>query len=215
MTPAGRSVRAWARLTALGFALLLPPAVRAQAPQDLVDRAEAAFAEGRFADSVALFDQLAVQVPDARPMLWQRGIALYELGRFRECAAQFASYFAVNRADLENASWHLLCTARAESLDQARANALGAGPDPRILRAEVYDTLRGRMTPEALVTLARSTVDVAHFYAYLYGGLLREILGDRTGAIEYLALAASDRYRDYGGFMNLVARVHLKQMSSR
>ena len=59
------------------------------------------------------------------------------------------------------------------------------------------------------------TVDVAHFYAYLYGGLLREAQGNRQGAIDYLTLAASDRYRDHGGFMNIVARVHLARLGTR
>lgn len=196
-------------LVALGVSVRSAPSAHLQAPQDLIDRAEAAFADRRFADAVALFDELGLLVPDAKPMLWQRGIALYELGRFVDCAAQFAAFHAVDPTDLENASWHLLCAARAGSLDQARRAALAAGPDRRILRQQIYDTLRGRATPEALVDYALTSVDVAHFYAYLYGGLLREAAGDRPGAIEFLRVAASERYREHGGFMNLVARVHL------
>jgi lipoprotein NlpI len=210
----GRSARALTRLTLLLVSLGLPAGARGQSPQDLVDQAEASFAEGRFADAVGLFDRLATMIPDAAPGLWQRGIALYELGRYRECASQFASYYKEDRTDLENASWHLLCSARADSLERARAAALEAGPDPRIMRSEVYDTLRGRATPEALVEYALKSVDVAHFYAYLYGGLLREIQGNRAGAVEYLTLAASPRYREHGGFMNVVAQVHLRRLQS-
>lgn len=210
----GWSARAVARLTLLAGALAVPARLVAQSPQDIVDRAERAFGESRFADAVALFDQLIALVPDAAPVLWQRGLALYETGRFRECAAQFAAYFALEPGDLENASWHLLCVARAESLERARAGALRAGPDPRILRTEVYDMLRGHMAPDELVALALTSVDVAHFYAYLYAGLAREVQGDRAGAREYLAVAASDRYRDHGGFMNIVAQVHLRRLQA-
>lgn len=206
------SVGAVARLTVLAGLLAWSAPLTAQSPQDLVDRAEVAFGESRFADAVTLFDQLIARVPDAAPVLWQRGIALYELGRFTDCAAQFASFFAIEPADLENASWHLLCAARASSLDRARATALRAGPDPRILRTEIYETLRGRRTPEALVALAETSVDVVHFYAYLYGGLLREVQGDVEGAKAYLSVAAAERYREHGGFMNIVAQVHLRKL---
>lgn len=202
------------RRTVIGVVCVIVLAARAeaQAPQDLVDRAEAAFADGRFAETVTLFDALAAKIPDAAPMLWQRGIALYELGRYGDCAAQFASFFAVDPTDLENASWHLLCSARAGSLERARATALIAGPDRRILRAQIYDMLRGGRTPEALVEFANTTVSVAQFYAYLYGGLLREVMGDRAGALAYLELAASEAYREDGGFMNVVARAHLARL---
>lgn len=210
----GTPARALVRLTLL-VVLGLPTGLRAQSPQDLVDRAELAFTDGRLDDAVALFDKLAALVPEAAPGLWQRGIALYELGRYRECAAQFLSYYLVDPTDLENASWLLLCSARAGSLADAQAKAVEAGPDPRIMRREIYDTLRGRATPEMLVEHAMKTVDVAHFYAYLYGGLLREAQGNRQGAIDYLTLAASDRYRDHGGFMNIVARVHLARLGTR
>lgn len=183
-----------------------------QTPQALVDRAEAAFAAGRFAEALGFFDQLITLVPDAAPMLWQRGITLYELGRFDECAKQFASYFAVDRRDLENASWHFLCQARATSVERARASMLAAGPDPRILRDQVYAMFAGRMSPEALVDLANTSVGVAQFYAYLYAGLYREAAGDRAGATRYFTEAASDRYQDDGGFMNVVARVHLARL---
>ena len=102
-------------LRAALIALLLLPvraAVQAPTPQALADRAEAAFADGRLADAIKDYDQLAVLVPSVAPLMWQRGVALYELGRYDECAAQFASYFTVNPADFENAAWHFFCVAR-------------------------------------------------------------------------------------------------------
>lgn len=203
-----RRLLLWAALLWTGAV----PHAAAQTPQALVDRAEAAFAEGRFADTVAAFDQLVVLVPDAAPVLWQRGIALYELGRYKECTAQFAAFFAVDSSDLENASWHFLCSVKAGSLEMARLSPLKAGPDRRIMRTQVYEMMLGQRTPEDLVALGNTSISVAQFYAYLYAGLLRDATGDRAGAIEYLAQAASDTYKEDGGFMNLVARVHLSRL---
>src|SRR5438309_200379 len=62
-----------------------PPAGR---PQAIFDRAVADFRSGRIAESVAGFDALAKLVPDDAPQLWQRGIALYYLGRYQDCRAQ-------------------------------------------------------------------------------------------------------------------------------
>jgi lipoprotein NlpI len=208
MRPGRLLCRAALLITCTGAAV---PAA-AQTPQALVDKAETAFAEGRFAETVAAFDDLVKLVPDAAPVLWQRGIALYELGRYKECTAQFASFFAVDASDLENASWHFLCAARAGTLEIARLSALKAGPDRRIMRTQIYEMLLGHRTPEDLVELSHTTVGVAQFYAYLYAGLLRDVMGNRAGAIEYLTQAASDTYKDDGGFMNVVARVHLARL---
>jgi lipoprotein NlpI len=183
--------------------------VRAQAPQDIADQAARAFIEGRVAESVASFDRLATLVPSAAPTLWQRGIALYVLGRYDECAAQFRSYFQENPRDLENAAWHFLCTARRHSVDVARANILEAGPDSRVLRGEIYQMLRGWRTPESLLEIVRgTTISVARFYAHLYVGLFLDASGDRVGALEHLHAAASPDFRG-DGFMNAVPRVFL------
>lgn len=166
-------------------------------PQDIADRAEAAFSDGRFEASVEEFDRLAALVPSVAPMLWQRGIALYFLGRFEACASQFESYFKVDRSDLENASWHLLCAARAHSLALAREHPLDAGPDRRILRQQIYDMLRGRLAPDDLVAQAAG-VETAEFYAHLYAGLLFDVMGDSAQARLHLEAAASNAYRDEG-----------------
>ena len=56
-------------------------------PQQVFDRAIADFQRGRVAESVAGFDKLVKLVPDIEPQLWQRGIALYYVGRYRDCRA--------------------------------------------------------------------------------------------------------------------------------
>src|SRR5579885_1676075 len=93
----------------------------AESPRAVMDRAIADFEAGRIAASAAGFDKVARLAPDYAPQLWQRGIALYYAGRYRDCRAQFESHRTVNPNDVENAAWHFLCVARAESPEKARA----------------------------------------------------------------------------------------------
>ena len=186
----------------------------AQAPQDILDQAEEAFATGRMEASLERFDRLAALVPDVAPMLWQRGIALYELGRFKECAAQFTSHHTVNPRDAENAAWHFLCVARAESPDRARATLLPAGPDARVMRTAILDLYAGRRSPDDVLAEA-GIIAIAQFYAHLYIGLYLEAIGNAEAALAHLTAAASERYQVYGGFMNIVAQVHLARMKGQ
>jgi len=71
------------------------------------------------------------------------GIALYYAGRFKDCRAQFESHRTVNPDDVENAAWHFLCVARAESVTSARAALLPVGPDPRVPMRQIYQMFRG------------------------------------------------------------------------
>ena len=199
----------WPALLAIALVFNRPtPAPGQQSPQAFVDLAESQFAAGRIDESIATFDRLARLVPSIGPALWQRGVALYVAGRFNDCAAQFAAFHAEDPRDLENAAWHFLCVARAQSVERARASLPAAGPDQRVLRQQIYEMIEGRRTPESLLQLAATSVDIVQFYAHLYVGLYLDASGDRAGAIEHLSAAASERYDAYGGFMNVVAKVY-------
>src|ERR1700752_5176006 len=100
-------------------------------PRQVMDRAVADFQSGRIAQSVAVFDRVAKLVPDYAPQLWQRGIALYYAGRFKECRAQFESHRTVNPNDVENAAWHFLCVARSASAAEAKRALLPVWRDDR------------------------------------------------------------------------------------
>ena len=91
------------------------PQASAADPRTLLNRATTDFLAGRIAESVRGFDEVARRAPDVAPQLWQRGIALYYAGRYADCRAQFESHRLVNPDDVENAAWHFLCVARAES----------------------------------------------------------------------------------------------------
>lgn len=191
--------------------MLAGVAVRAeQQPRDVLDRAMAAFQAGRIAESISGFDQVVKLDPSAAAGLWPRGIALYYAGRFEECRAQFELHRTVNPDDVENAAWHFLCVARAESPEVARTKILPVGPDGRRPMSEIYRLFQGKTTAEQVVAAAGANT-TALFYAHLYVGLYLEATGDAAGALDHLKLAASSRYAAAGGYMHDVARVHLLQ----
>jgi outer membrane protein assembly factor BamB len=180
-------------------------------PRAILDRAITEFERGRVAESAAAFDELVKVAPNLAPDLWQRGIALYYAGRYQDCRKQFESHRTVNPDDVENAAWHFLCVARAESPERARAALLPVGPDSRVPMRQVYEMFRGKLDP-AQVLKAGGTGASGQFYAHLYLGLYYEAVGDARRAREHIAVAAQDRFEDAGGYMHTVARVHLARL---
>lgn len=180
----------------------------AQSPQAIMDQAIADFRAVRIAESLKGFDQVAKMVPRYAPQLWQRGIAQYYAGQYKQCRAQFESHRTVNPNDVENAAWHFLCVARAESPEKARAALLPVGPDARVPMRQVYELFGGKLKPEQVLAAAGDAAE-AQFYAHLYLGLYFEALGDAPRARKHIAESAAERYT-VGGYMHDVARVHLR-----
>jgi lipoprotein NlpI len=189
-------------------------ATQGGSPRALLDRAVSEFSKGRITESVAAFDDLARLAPAEAPYLWQRGIALYYAGRYRDCRAQFESHRTVNPDDVENAAWHFLCVARAESPKAARAALLLVGPDSRVPMREIYEMFRGTTTPEAVLKAAGGRSQ-ARFYAHLYIGLYSEAMGDGGLAREHVELAAQPQFADAGGYMHTVAVVHRARLGAK
>jgi hypothetical protein len=183
-------------------------------PRTLLDRAVAEFEKGRIAESVAAFDDLARVAPREAPYLWQRGIALYYAGRYRDCRAQFESHRTVNSDDVENAAWHFLCVARGESPKAARSALLPVGPDSRVPMREIYELFKGSVDADAVLKAA-GTRPQARFYAHLYIGLYSEAIGDATRAREQIELAAQPEFADAGGYMHMVAVVHHTRLKGK
>src|SRR5438128_12355399 len=123
-------------------------------PREIMDRAVADFQQGRITQAVDGFDRVAKLVPGYAPQLWQRGIALYYAGRYKDCRAQFESHRTVNPDDVENAAWHFLCVARAESPAKARTLLLPVGPDARRPMRQVLEMFRGALSPDDVVAAA-------------------------------------------------------------
>jgi lipoprotein NlpI len=175
----------------------------------IMERAMTDFRAGRIEQSLAGFDRVAQISPADAPYLWQRGIAQYYAGRFRECRDMFVSHRTVNPDDVENAVWHFLCVARAESPEAARHQMLPVGPDSRRPMREVYQLFRGELS-QAQVMKAAGTDPAAQFFARLYVGLYLEATGNRQAGRAQIEIAAEDRFARVGGYMHDVARVHMK-----
>jgi lipoprotein NlpI len=171
-----------------------------------MDQAVDEFQSGKIRESVASFDRLAEVAPQAKPQLWQRGIALYYAGRFEDCRKQFELHRTVNPNDVENAAWHFLCVAREQSPAKAKSALLPVGADSRAPMAEIYRMFRGELTPDRIISAAGNSPE-AQFYAHLYVGLFHEAQGDRAMAGKHIAIAAEDRFA-MGGYMQMVAQVH-------
>jgi lipoprotein NlpI len=200
-------------LSIIPFVIVTVDSLHAQDPQTVLSRAVADFRVGRFTESAAGFDRLAKLISDRAPELWQRGIALYYAGRYNDCRRQFESHRTVNPDDVENAAWHFLCVARAESPAKARAALLPVGPDPRAPMSEIYQMFRGTLAAEQVLAAA-GDAPAAQFYAHLYIGLHSEALGMKDRALEHIQAAAADRYVGVGGYMHMVAQVHLATLQS-
>lgn len=181
-----------------------------QGVRSMLDRASEDFRAGRIEQSLDGFDRVAAMAPAEAPHLWQRGIAQYYAGRFRECREMFVSHRTVNPDDVENAAWHFLCVARAESPEAARRQLLPVGPDARVPMREVYQMFQGRMT-QAQVMKAAGSDPSAQFFARLYIGLYLEATGNREAGRTQIEIAAEDRFARVGGYMHDVARVHLQR----
>ena len=115
----------------------------------------------------------------------------------------------MNPNDVENAAWHFLCVARAESPEQARAALLPVGSDPRVPMRQIYEMFSGTLSPYGVLTAAGS-IPSAQFYAHLYLGLYFEAIGNEDQAREHIEVAAADRYATVGGYTHAVARIHLE-----
>ena len=178
-------------------------------PEELLQTARRDFRAGRVPQSVAGFDRVMQLAPRAAPELWDRGIALYYVDRFRDCRAQFELHRTVNPADVENAAWHYLCVARTDGADRAREALLPVKTDPREPMREIYLLFAGKVGVES-VLVAGIASPQARFYAALYVGLYYEAQGDRERANFYIAQAASDEFATIGGYMYDVARVHMQ-----
>jgi lipoprotein NlpI len=193
----------------------IPPQQRpTESPRALLDRAIDDFLAGRVKESVTGFDRVVALAPDAGPQLWQRGIALYYVGRYDDCRKQFESHRTVNPNDVENPAWHFLCVAHAESPQNARAALLPVGPDQRSPMREVYEMFKGAMTPDAVLTAAGQSAS-ARFYAELYVGLYYEATGNKAAGVTHLKAAASDQFANAGGYMHRVATLHPLLAGSR
>lgn len=181
-------------------------------PNQLFRQGVAAFYDAKPKESVAAFDKLIELAPESKPQLWQRGLALYYTGDYKAGREQFEVHQTVNTADVENAAWHFICVARAESVEAARKALIPIEGDARIPMKEVHELFAGKGSEEAVLKAAESGEgeDLRNHrcYAHLYLGLYFEALGDEAKAKDHMLKAAKDYAMDH--YMGTCAQVHVK-----
>ncbi|HCQ37712.1 MAG TPA: hypothetical protein DIV39_01030, partial [Verrucomicrobiales bacterium] len=94
--------------TALPLSGENPAETEEESPQLLNRRGIEHFFAGRITESLKDWDRVVKMVPQQAPHHWQRGIALYYAGRFKEGVKQFEIHQTVNGTDVENAVWHFI-----------------------------------------------------------------------------------------------------------
>jgi len=201
--------------TLLLTALCLPLAAQekeAPTPNQLFRQGVDFFFEAKPKESVAAFDKLIALKPEAKPQLWQRGLSLYYAGDYKGGREQFGTHQTVNTADVENAAWHFLCVARAESVEAARKALIPIEGDTRVPMKEVHELFAGKGSDEAVLKAAETGTgeDLKNHrcYAHLYLGLYHEALGDAAKAKQHMLKAAQDYQMDH--YMGRCAQVHVK-----
>lgn len=181
-------------------------------PQTLMRKGVDAFFAADIPASAAAFDQLVAVAPEAKPHLWQRGLTLYYAGRFQDGREQFEVHRTVNPNDVENAAWHFLCVARAESPEAARTALLPVGDDARVPMKQVLALFAGTGSEPDVLQAASAGPETDRrnqlCYAHLYLGLYAEALGKTDEARAHLRKAAGPYSMDH--YMGNTARVHLK-----
>ncbi len=203
------------RITASLLLLLLPLAAQ-EAEKTASDWMEAgvdAFFEARIAGAVTAFDKVVELAPQAKPQLWQRGLALYYAGSYQDGREQFEVHQTVNTDDVENAAWHFLCVARLEGVEAARKALIPIQGDARVPMSQVHDLFAGTGSVEAVLAAAGEGDDSPRrrnhlCYAHLYLGLYFEALGDDAKAKDHILKAATDYEMDH--YMGKTAVTHAK-----
>jgi len=192
---------------------IFPPlkAMMKDDPRVLTQQGMQKFRTNDMEGAVEDFDQVIRVSPSYKPYMWQRGLALYYLGRFDEGARQFRDDVAVNPNDSEEAVWAYLCEAQTVGPERARSNFLRVGRDRRpYMRAalEVFETGR---EPEKILQASNDEVQGggAQFYSRLYYALFHESIGQMDVAKNSMLDAVATPYAEQSGdFMAALARVH-------
>lgn len=181
-------------------------------PNELFREGVAAFFDARPKEAVAAFDKLIELKPEAKPQLWQRGLALYYTGDYQAGREQFEVHQTVNSNDVENAAWHFICVAKGEGVEAARKALIPIEGDSRIPMRQVHALFAGKGTVEDVLKAAEAgegdELRDHRCYAHLYLGLYFEALGDETRAKGHLLKAAGDFAMDH--YMGKCAQVHVK-----
>ncbi|CAN6468260.1 unnamed protein product [Victoria cruziana] len=167
------------------------------------------FRQGDVEGSMAEFDRAIGLDPRQKAYLWQRGLSLYYLDRFKEGAEQFRLDVAENPNDTEESIWCFLCEAQVYGVDEARRRFLEVGRDPRPVMRGAYALFKNGGDPNKFVSEFSDGKDSEYFYATLYAGLYHESQGDSDAAKQCILDSCQSPYAlRSDDYMALLAKVH-------
>jgi lipoprotein NlpI len=157
------------------------------------NRAEVYFRLGRFADSLKDYHQ-AVEYgwPHDDNSCWERGLAQYYVGDFKDGAEQFERYHRVGALDIENGIWRFLCIAEDEGIERARETMFEYTRKLRVPFPALLELYMGRGKAEAVLEEAKagalSEVErtTNMFYAHYYLGKYFEIVDEEAQALNHI-----------------------------
>ncbi len=179
--------------------------------------ADAWFMNGQMPQAIASYQRAVKVDSDLGPQCWQLGLAFYFAGKFEQGKQQLESHQTVNRQDVENSVWHLLCNAELIGLQQARKQMIPIQGDQRVPMPEVYELFAGRGSVQAVLQAARNTPsnsprtrDTYMYYAHLYTGLFHQMLGEADRAREAMKQASQINPLSKAQLMGSIADVYLK-----
>jgi len=159
-------------------------------------RAEVYFRLGRFEDSLKDYHKAVEHGwPHDDDSCWERGLAQYYVGEFKNGAEQFARYHRVGALDIENGIWRFLCIAEEHGIEKARETMFEYTRKLRNPFPALLEVFMGRGEPEAVFEEAKRgvTSDVERttnqFYAHYYLGKYYEIVDQDKKALEQVQLA--------------------------
>ncbi len=177
------------------------------------------FKLGKFAESIADFDQEIKLAPQRQREHWKRGISYYYAKQYDEGRKQFEGYQTFDSNDVENAVWRFLCMVHTVGLKPAQSELLPIKNDRRIPMMQIYELFAGRGTIDQVNEAVESgqpserELYQRRFYAHLYLGLYLEATGKRAPGAEHLRLAAEKYPIEH--YMTDVARVHVTVLSGK
>jgi len=169
-------------------------------------RADAYLFHGDFSKAVADYDTMLELKPDLRATLWQRGLACFYAGQFKQAADQFAAYHAYDNRDRENGIWHYFSNAKAHGIPKARQELLKYDRFDREPFPSLYRLVEGTMTPtDVLSEIDSAKVDSTErqkrlFYAELYIGLNHAVEDKPDLAKKHLRKATRSTWAPGAGY---------------
>ena len=164
-------------------------------------RARTHFKAGRLKDAIADWEMFTKRQPDVSqdPYLFTLGIAYAIAGRDEDARKRFEWYDVVQSNDVEAAAWHYLAVARHSGEVAAQSRLLEIKEDERIPMMQVYEMLKGSLSPGRVLAAARSgepspkELARSMFYANLYIGVFLEASSQPNLARIYLRRAAAGK----------------------